>query len=894
MFIELRRYLVATVLLTLAGCEFAACDNPPGADARHDEQAAAPHTTSSAPSWSVGGVIRQARRGFHKDNEGWHAGGAGYELAAGAQGFMVRPWRRKTAESSRSWAQQARFGPAQVSCGDWRWSRPGHTVRDSRTHLVARRGLVREHLRNRAGGVEQSWAFDSRPPCGGDLVVKLPVSGQRFASRTASGLHFEDEETGMGLRYGHGTWIDARGERHGVPARFRDGRIELRVPAKVVSESSFPAVLDPQVSPEFGFDEDLIVDEQLDPDVAFDGHNYLVVWSEDRSPDGGGKDIYGARVTPDGTVLDVPAMRIGHAATGDAVLPTVAAGDERFLVTWVEEAAGGSVKGARVNWQGILLDSPPLDIASGVAASVDDFGEAPDIAYGGGVFMVVTATRDGLFTTLVDALAPAGNLTPVELDTDEGMKTAAVTFLARSFLIVWTKASTQNALFRRYIGVDGVGMYGGSGSIVYYPDMQLSNLHLAFDGENALLVWRRTPSNGPLCSMMASRILSNRSLSPEGGARVVSTACDKEVESSMVFDGSSFLLVLAQASEVRGGTIGVEGNILLRDFRALTSEQGLHTLALTAEHPGRALLASQADTAVRGRFIDYSGHLAAFYQALTIDEDQAVDVELRGYDPGNRALQFAIEQEPRNGALSGTPPNIEYKPDHNYNGGDRFVFSVTNPDGESATATVWLTVQPVPDAPQASDDEATTPEDEPIDINVLANDTDSETPMLVVSDFTQPAHGEARRVSPARIRYTPQRGFVGVDSFDYTISDPGGLTDTAQVRVRVGEVVTPPADAGVDASAPDAGPADSDGDGVADGVDACPQTYGAGQDGCPTDDEIKWGENRPAERGCACGSAGGSAPGGAWALLAVVGLVFGYRRSRGGLHSVTESKHPAP
>src|SRR4029077_5262808 len=39
--------------------------------------------------------------------------------------------------------------------------------------------------------------------------------------------------------------------------------------------------------------------------VAFDGTNYLIVWIEDRE---GGPTVYGARVSPGGTVLDQNAF----------------------------------------------------------------------------------------------------------------------------------------------------------------------------------------------------------------------------------------------------------------------------------------------------------------------------------------------------------------------------------------------------------------------------------------------------------------------------------------------------------------------------------------------------------------------------------------------------------
>src|SRR5207247_7257481 len=56
------------------------------------------------------------------------------------------------------------------------------------------------------------------------------------------------------------------------------------------------------------------------PSVAFDGMNYLVAWTDDRSSY---SDIYGARVTRAGTVKDPGGIGISTAAS-DQIEPAVA------------------------------------------------------------------------------------------------------------------------------------------------------------------------------------------------------------------------------------------------------------------------------------------------------------------------------------------------------------------------------------------------------------------------------------------------------------------------------------------------------------------------------------------------------------------------------------------
>ncbi|GIU89127.1 MAG: hypothetical protein KatS3mg010_0226 [Acidimicrobiia bacterium] len=78
---------------------------------------------------------------------------------------------------------------------------------------------------------------------------------------------------------------------------------------------------------------------------------------------------------------------------------------------------------------------------------------------------------------------------------------------------------------------------------------------------------------------------------------------------------------------------------------------------------------------------------------------------------------------------------------------------------------------PPPGAPNAVADTAETDEDEPVEIDVLANDEpNDEFPIDVASlaIVKDPGHGTAT-VANGKVTYTPDGGFAGTDSFDYTI-----------------------------------------------------------------------------------------------------------------------------
>ncbi|MBW3539251.1 MAG: cadherin-like domain-containing protein [Planctomycetes bacterium] len=90
--------------------------------------------------------------------------------------------------------------------------------------------------------------------------------------------------------------------------------------------------------------------------------------------------------------------------------------------------------------------------------------------------------------------------------------------------------------------------------------------------------------------------------------------------------------------------------------------------------------------------------------------------------------------------------------------------------------------------PDAVDDIAYAGADQSVTIFVMDNDTDPDFDSLTITAVTQPANGTAMNDGLA-ITYTPNPGFVsGGDSFQYTIDDGFGSTDTATVTISMVQV----------------------------------------------------------------------------------------------------------
>ncbi|MEM9734883.1 MAG: Ig-like domain-containing protein, partial [Pseudomonadota bacterium] len=127
-------------------------------------------------------------------------------------------------------------------------------------------------------------------------------------------------------------------------------------------------------------------------------------------------------------------------------------------------------------------------------------------------------------------------------------------------------------------------------------------------------------------------------------------------------------------------------------------------------------------------------------------------------------------------------------------GGDPTVDSDPIPGNDGRTNVFFATgtVQANIDASyqfndvDAVDDAQDVDRNTPTEIDVLANDTDDQGDAFTVTDVTDGANGTVVILDNGNVQYTPDDGFVGEDTFTYTITDDNGATDTATVTVNVG------------------------------------------------------------------------------------------------------------
>lgn len=183
-------------------------------------------------------------------------------------------------------------------------------------------------------------------------------------------------------------------------------------------------------------------------------------------------------------------------------------------------------------------------------------------------------------------------------------------------------------------------------------------------------------------------------------------------------------------------------------------------------------------------------------------EDESVDVDVLANDlttDPTEAVELASVGPATNGYTSlvtvAGVTQVRYLPAPDFFGIDSFDYEISDSRGDTAIATVSVTVLELNDPPTALDDEFSVAQDSQANLLVLL-DNDSAAPDLGVGEtIAVGAVGAAANgtvlLQGEVVTYTPDPGYAGLDVFDYMLIDGRGGAVTATVMIRVEDRTAP-------------------------------------------------------------------------------------------------------
>ncbi len=322
--------------------------------------------------------------------------------------------------------------------------------------------------------------------------------------------------------------------------------------------------------------------------VSYGNGYFLVTWEDERDFDNSGYDIYGARVTPDGAVLDPDGVGIAASSFWERG-PDLGWNGEAFMVVWEKgnygmhwdicaaridtsgealdssqltistscdaQLAGnsdwsgssylaiwqekGDLYGTRVNWYGDIVDSATIQVCS-----YSETQGRPDLVWGDGNFFAVWEDFRNLSFDIYGARIDSGGTVvdasglPIRVDPATDQRRPAITFDGGNYLVVWQQMLDSTEANYRIEGLrvssegaplDPQPLLLSQGDKGSFPDV-------SFGGGTYLAVWL----DANFWDIHGALIDPNGTVSPTIGIRIAGGLQENPAVAS---DGDDFLVV---------------------------------------------------------------------------------------------------------------------------------------------------------------------------------------------------------------------------------------------------------------------------------------------------------------------------------------------------------------
>lgn len=170
----------------------------------------------------------------------------------------------------------------------------------------------------------------------------------------------------------------------------------------------------------------------------------------------------------------------------------------------------------------------------------------------------------------------------------------------------------------------------------------------------------------------------------------------------------------------------------------------------------------------------------AVNETAATNANTSVTIDLSAGATGN-PTSAALVGTPVGGTVAGFPAmKVTFTPAKGFTGAAIFQFTLANAVGTSNTATASITVKGV--APTAVHETATTVANVPVSIDLSKGATGNPTSAALVGT---PVGGAVTGFPATKVTFTPAKGFTGAASFQFTLANAFGKSNTATTAVTV-------------------------------------------------------------------------------------------------------------
>lgn len=341
-----------------------------------------------------------------------------------------------------------------------------------------------------------------------------PVSPMGIALSTSGGAEAEPKLAGSLTRY----LVAFSDTRNGTPDIYAT-RVTLGLTVLVED----PA----------GVLVSIAANQQSTPALASDGTSFLAVWQDFRD---GGADVFAIRVALTGAFLDA-APFVVSAAPGNESVPAVAFDGTNYVVAWSDQRTSvAQVYVARVSPTGAVFDPTGLAVMSNPTLPA----VAPSIASLDGGSLIVW--QAGLAPMNADIYGARLSNTGVVLDATGfpisaatgNQSTPKVTVHDGDYLVAWTDTRNTNAdIFAARVSTNGL-VLDPTGLAISLGAQASDSVSVSSSGGTAFFVWRDTRASASTPSIYGARFSGG--LVVDGSGLPIATRATVNANPSVAWD----------------------------------------------------------------------------------------------------------------------------------------------------------------------------------------------------------------------------------------------------------------------------------------------------------------------------------------------------------------------
>ncbi len=240
--------------------------------------------------------------------------------------------------------------------------------------------------------------------------------------------------------------------------------------------------------------------DQISPKLSFDGENYIIVWRGKRASSL--YNIYFKLVSKNGEVLSEKSLPV-NSSSKDQASPAITFDGVNYFIVWQDRRDGDfwNIYGARVTPEGEVLDPEGIKIPYSEDSPLDRW--RPVLSWNGEYYLVVwmVSYEINQWDLYGKRVGPIGNvidLIDVKIQEDGVNKTSpAIFWSGEEYLLVWEeKPVGGSTIFGSSIFPDYRLLIGEKNNISPLDETDSSLPALSGIGDNTLVVWEAMGAQG--------------------------------------------------------------------------------------------------------------------------------------------------------------------------------------------------------------------------------------------------------------------------------------------------------------------------------------------------------------------------------------------------------------